>query len=141
MIRSDETRKQLGGVSALTRLGPAGYTADVTRRVYQRDVSACGYGPNQDSVIVDAVFARAADRDAIEEVAAAARLPFVGLWLDAPSRYSSNAHNVVARTRRTPIPRSCARSSHRVPARFAGPRPASSNDRRRVHRRVLRVEG
>jgi predicted kinase len=36
------------------------------------------------SVVVDAVHARAADRHVIEAVAAAAAVPFVGLWLDAP---------------------------------------------------------
>ena len=87
VIRSDEVRKQLCGVSALTRLGPACYTADVTRRAYETafhraaEVVRSGH-----SVIVDAVFARAADRDAIEQVAAAARVPFVGLWLDAPEQ-------------------------------------------------------
>jgi predicted kinase len=36
------------------------------------------------SVIVDAVYPRAADRQVIERVAAAASVPFIGLWLDAP---------------------------------------------------------
>ena len=36
------------------------------------------------SVVVDAVYAQAADRLAIEEVAAAAAVPFLGLWLEAP---------------------------------------------------------
>ena len=34
--------------------------------------------------IVDAVYARSADRHAIERVAARASVPFVGLWLEAP---------------------------------------------------------
>jgi hypothetical protein len=34
--------------------------------------------------IVDAVYARASDRQVIERVAAAASVPFIGLWLDAP---------------------------------------------------------
>jgi predicted kinase len=36
------------------------------------------------AAIVDAVYARADDRLAIERVAAAAGVPFTGLWLDAP---------------------------------------------------------
>jgi uncharacterized protein len=85
VIRSDEVRKQLCGVSALTRLGPAGYAADVTRRVYETAFHrAATILQSGHSVIVDAVFARAADRDAMEDVAVAARVPFVGLWLDAP---------------------------------------------------------
>ena len=38
------------------------------------------------SVIVDAVHARENDRRAVEQVAAAASVPFIGLWLDAPER-------------------------------------------------------
>jgi predicted kinase len=34
--------------------------------------------------IVDAVYARPADRQAIERVAADAGVPFVGVWLEAP---------------------------------------------------------
>ena len=36
------------------------------------------------SAIVDAVYARPADRDLIEQMAGSASVPFVGLWLDAP---------------------------------------------------------
>jgi uncharacterized protein len=36
------------------------------------------------SVVVDAVYARAADREVIERVAAAASVRFIGLWLEAP---------------------------------------------------------
>ena len=35
-------------------------------------------------MIVDAVYARPADRQAIERVAADAAVPFVGIWLEAP---------------------------------------------------------
>ena len=35
-------------------------------------------------MIVDAVFASAAERDAIEAVARRAGVPFIGIWLDAP---------------------------------------------------------
>jgi hypothetical protein len=85
VVRSDETRKRLCGVDPLQRLGVEGYTADVTRRVYAtiaqraRDVIGVGH-----AAIVDAVFARPADRDAIERVANDAHVPFVGIWLEAP---------------------------------------------------------
>jgi predicted kinase len=36
------------------------------------------------SAVVDAVYARASDRQVIEQVAAAASVPFIGLWLEAP---------------------------------------------------------
>jgi predicted kinase len=85
VVRSDEVRKRLCGVEPLVRLGPEGYTPEVSRQVYRtitgraRTVVADGH-----AAIVDAVFARPADRDAIERAAAAAGVPFVGLWLDAP---------------------------------------------------------
>jgi predicted kinase len=85
VIRSDETRKRLCGIDPLQRLGPEGYTVDVRRHVYdtiaQGAAQVIGTGH---AVIVDAVYAPAADRDAIQRVAAAARVPFVGIWLDAP---------------------------------------------------------
>ena len=36
------------------------------------------------SAVVDGVYARASDRQVIEEVAAAASVPFMALWLEAP---------------------------------------------------------
>jgi hypothetical protein len=83
VIRSDETRKEICGVDPLQRLGPEGYTAEISGRVYATvahraaQVVAAGH-----AAIADAVYARPADREAIERVAA--QVPFVGLWLDAP---------------------------------------------------------
>jgi aminoglycoside phosphotransferase family enzyme/predicted kinase len=85
VLRSDEIRKRLCGVPLLQRLGPDGYSAEVTERVYStlaaqaELVLRAGH-----SVIADAVYGRAADRRAIEQVAAAASTPFIGLWLEAP---------------------------------------------------------
>ncbi len=85
VIRSDEIRKKLCGVKPLDRLGPEGYTDEMSRRVYatlmeQADkVVRGGY-----AAIADAVFAESADRDAVEHVAVAAGVPFAGLWLEAP---------------------------------------------------------
>lgn len=85
ILRTDEIRKQLCGVSALTRLGPEGYVPDVTRRVYATMAERAGrILRSGHTVIADAVFARPADRGAVEQVASAAGVPFVGLWLDAP---------------------------------------------------------
>jgi aminoglycoside phosphotransferase family enzyme/predicted kinase len=85
VLRSDETRKQLAGVPVLERLGPQGYSADMSRRVYttlaERAARALRSGHG---VVVDAVFAQPADRESIEQAATEARVPFVGLWLDAP---------------------------------------------------------
>lgn len=85
VLRSDEIRKTLCGVKPLDRLGPEGYTPEVSRRVYATLVAQAdaavrgGY-----TAIADAVFARPADRHAVEHVAAAAGVAFTGLWLEAP---------------------------------------------------------
>lgn len=86
VIRSDEVRKRICGVSPLARLGPEGYAPEVSRKVYAaaadqaRLVVRTGH-----AAIVDAVFARLEDREAMDGVAAAERVPFTGLWLEAPS--------------------------------------------------------
>ena len=87
VLRSDEIRKQLCAVPALERLGPDGYADGISRRVYQAliDRAAAIVGAGH-SVIVDAVYARPDDRDAIVRVAADASVPFAGLWLDAPEQ-------------------------------------------------------
>jgi uncharacterized protein len=85
VLRSDETRKRLCGVPLSQRLGREGYSSDVSERVYSTLaeqaplVLRAGH-----SVVVDAVYAQAADRRVIEQVAEAASVPFIGLWLDAP---------------------------------------------------------
>lgn len=85
VIRSDEIRKELCGVSPTERLGPEGYMAGVSAQVYRtlaeraRVALQAGH-----SAIVDAVHAREEDRRAVEALAGGAGVPFVGLWLDAP---------------------------------------------------------
>jgi uncharacterized protein len=85
-LGSDLERKALLGCEETRRLGPEGYTADVTARVYavlchkaQLTLRA-GH-----SVIVDAVHARPEERSAVEEIAAKLSVRFTGLWLRAPS--------------------------------------------------------
>jgi len=85
VIRSDEIRKRLCGVSPLEPLGPAGYTPAVSTRVYAAAVAQAGAVVRSGhAAIVDAVFARPSDREALEHMAANASVPFVGLWLEAP---------------------------------------------------------
>ena len=85
MLRSDETRKRLCGVPLLQRLGPEGYSSHVSERVYSTVAEQAALVLRAGhSVVVDAVYARAADRRVIEQVAEAASVPFIGLWLDAP---------------------------------------------------------
>jgi aminoglycoside phosphotransferase family enzyme/predicted kinase len=85
VLRSDEIRKRLCGVGPLDRLGPQSYTTEVSARVYgtlaETASSLVSYGH---AVIVDAVFARLSQREAIERLAETTGVPFVGLWLDAP---------------------------------------------------------
>jgi uncharacterized protein len=84
-IRSDEIRKRLCGVSPLHRLGPEGYTQEVSKRVYATVVDRARAAIREGhSAIVDAVFAKSDDREAIERVAVAMSVPFVGIWLEAP---------------------------------------------------------
>jgi predicted kinase len=83
-LRSDVLRKRLSGVDAETRLSADGYTDDMTERtyatLYDLAENALRFGH---AVIADAVFARPAQRDAIEAVARRVGVPFDGIWLDA----------------------------------------------------------
>ena len=85
VLRSDEIRKQLCGASIFEGLGPEGYLAPVSDRVYAtvaeraRLTVRAGH-----SAIADAVYLRPGVRQAITQVAADASVPFVGLWLEAP---------------------------------------------------------
>ena len=85
VLRSDEIRKRLRGADPLARLDATGYTTEVSRRVYgtlaERAARVLSSGH---SAILDAAFLDPADRQAVERVAEARRVPFVGLWLDAP---------------------------------------------------------
>ena len=85
VLRSDEIRKRLWGVPRLTKLDAAAYTPEMTGRVYEAlAADAEAVVRTGHSVIVDAVFARAADRLAIERAARAAGVAFAAVWLEAP---------------------------------------------------------
>jgi hypothetical protein len=82
LLRSDVERKALFGAAETERLPADAYQMEATQRVYAllgekaRRVLAAGH-----SAVVDAVFARTDERAEIE--AAAARVPFQGLFLTA----------------------------------------------------------
>lgn len=84
VLRSDIERKQMFGIAETARLPPAAYAPDQTARVYAalaakaRRVIAAGH-----SAIVDAVFAREAEREQIAAAAGSASVPFRGLFLTA----------------------------------------------------------
>lgn len=83
VLRSDQVRKQMFGVPASARLGAEHYTAEASARVYARLLELAGriLGAGH-GVVVDAVFAKPHERDAIEAVAAAAGVMFSGVWLE-----------------------------------------------------------
>ena len=89
VLRSDVERKLAYNVAEHERLPREAYSAAVTEEIYRgltdkaARVARAGY-----SVIVDAVFAQARERAAIERAAAAAAADFHGLFLvaDLPTR-------------------------------------------------------
>lgn len=84
-LRSDVLRKRLAGLVPEAPLPAEAYTAERSRAVYDRLIEEARRAlASGASVIVDAVFAAPAERAAIAEVADAAGVPFLGLWLDAP---------------------------------------------------------
>jgi aminoglycoside phosphotransferase family enzyme/predicted kinase len=85
IARSDALRKRMFGVSSLVRLDASAYTTPVSDRVYDALAGLAGsVAASGHAAAVDAVFLEPAHRRAIENVAQAAGLPFVGLWLTAP---------------------------------------------------------
>ena len=87
VLRSDVFRKRLAGLPPETRLPPAHYTrrsdADTYEAMFESadDHLACG-----SSVILDAVFMNRSERDVAEALAIRARVPFTGIWLEAPEQ-------------------------------------------------------
>jgi aminoglycoside phosphotransferase family enzyme/predicted kinase len=84
IVRSDVERKTLFGTGETEKLPEAAYTPDVTARVYAaiadkaRRIVGAGH-----SAIVDAVFAKPQERDAVAAAAEAANVPLQGLFLTA----------------------------------------------------------
>lgn len=85
VIRSDVERKALFGVAETDRLPSGAYSAAASAAVFARvaDAARRGLAAGR-AVVCDAVYARPAQRQAIAAVAAAAGVPFTGLWLDLP---------------------------------------------------------
>lgn len=86
VFRSDEIRKRLMGVQRLARLDAAAYSEETSRRVYAALTAGAAHVlRGGQSVVLDAVFLNPRDRQAAEEVARVAGVPFVGVWLEAPA--------------------------------------------------------
>ena len=84
-LRSDIERKRLFGIDETQPLPLKAYDAEVTAEIYaclaRKAACAAGSGYN---VIVDAVHDREDERRHLEYLARELRIPFVGLWLEAP---------------------------------------------------------
>ncbi len=85
ILRSDEIRKRLWGCAPRQALPPQAYGADQSGRVYGQMLheAALMLKAGQ-SVVLDAVFLRPAERDAARALAARYGAVFEGLWLEAP---------------------------------------------------------
>lgn len=85
VLRSDVIRKRLAGKHPLDRLPESAYGPDMTRSVYGAIARAADRAlAAGHAVVADAVFAKPEERRAIGRVAARHKVPFVGLWLEAP---------------------------------------------------------
>jgi len=84
ILRSDVIRKRLCGVAPEIRLPPTAYTADMSRRVYDtiRYKTAAALRSGY-CAIIDAVSLTPEERSSFAAIAAAARVPFSGIWLSA----------------------------------------------------------
>jgi aminoglycoside phosphotransferase family enzyme/predicted kinase len=84
VVRSDVERKALFGAAETDKLPENAYTAEVTERVYgvllDKAHRILGAGH---STIVDAVFAKPQERDALAAASQTARVPLHGLFLTA----------------------------------------------------------
>jgi predicted kinase len=84
VLRSDLERKRLFGVDETTKLSSEAYRPDVSATVYDNLMQQAGRVTGAGhSAIVDAVFARAEERDAVAHIAASKHVAFRGLFLVA----------------------------------------------------------
>jgi aminoglycoside phosphotransferase family enzyme/predicted kinase len=85
VLRSDEIRKRLAGVAPEERLPATAYASGATAAVYAAlEEAAATALAGGHAAIADAVFLDPGERARIEAVASAARVPFAGIWLEAP---------------------------------------------------------
>jgi uncharacterized protein len=97
VFRSDLERKALYGTGEHERLPAAAYRAEVSEQVYRIIIDkAARVARAGHAVIVDAVFARAEERAALETAVAAAGVEFHGLFLVAD--LATRVQRVSART-------------------------------------------
>jgi uncharacterized protein len=85
VLRSDVIRKRLFGLGPEEPLAPGHYDKasdqDSYATMFESAYDHLGCG---NAVVLDAVFLRRSERDVAEALADRARVPFTGLWLEAP---------------------------------------------------------
>ncbi|MGH6947016.1 MAG: AAA family ATPase [Kiloniellales bacterium] len=85
LLRSDVLRKTLVGVDPLAPLPESAYRAETTAQVYaallERAARSLAAGH---AVVLDAVHARKAERDAVDALARRLAVPHCAFWLEAP---------------------------------------------------------
>lgn len=82
VLRSDVLRKRLCGAAESERLGPEGYTPEMSAKVYATMISTSEtIARAGQAAIVDAVFARPDERAAVRAAAGASGVAFTGIWL------------------------------------------------------------
>jgi predicted kinase len=85
ILATDRIRKSLFGAAAETRLPPEAYRSEISERVYALLAERAALVLRQGyAAVADAVHDRAEDRARIVAVAGQAKVPFDGLWLQAP---------------------------------------------------------
>lgn len=85
ILRSDVWRKHLAGAALDRRLDPSYYSRSFSATVYARlDLEAERLIRAGHSVIIDAVFAGEAEREAVARLVSTTGVDWQGLWLDAP---------------------------------------------------------
>ncbi len=72
------------GVEPSERLPAEAHTPGISVRVYQTIQDQAAIAGAGHAVIADAVFSRRGEREGIEAVARAAKVPLEGLWLEVP---------------------------------------------------------
>ncbi|MBB4196303.1 hypothetical protein CCR94_05610 [Rhodoblastus sphagnicola] len=83
-LNSDRTRKAMHKLRPSDKLPPEAYAMNITAAVYLRLLSRALDALNQGrAVVIDAVYAAQEERDSVEKLAREAKVPFLGLWLEA----------------------------------------------------------
>jgi uncharacterized protein len=85
-VRSDIERKVMAGVADTYRLPAEHYSKENSRMVYEATMGRAERALKAGMpVVIDAVFAGQAERDAVSQLAKSRGVPFYGLWLSAPA--------------------------------------------------------